>query len=81
MRDLHLLRALKEGGYKWNPSMKRDCRGATLEGNIFLASRTAWEDQDYFATLQNVDCCLNRTWRRARTVNWKRTTVLQDPSR
>ena len=51
MRNLHLLWALKEGGHKWNPSMKRDCRGATLEGNIFFASRTARKDQDYFAML------------------------------
>ena len=41
MRDLHLLRALKEGGHKWNPGIKRDRRGAALEGNIFLASRAA----------------------------------------
>jgi hypothetical protein len=46
MRDLHLLRALKEGGHEWNPSVKRDRRGATLEVNIFIASRTAREDQD-----------------------------------
>jgi hypothetical protein len=44
MRDLHLLRALKEGGHKGNPRMKRDCCGAALKGNIFLASRAARED-------------------------------------
>jgi len=38
---LHLLRALKEGGHKWNPSVKRDRRGTTLEGNILVASRSA----------------------------------------
>jgi len=62
MCDLHLLRALKEGGHKWNPSMKRDCRGAALEGNVFLASRAAREDQDNFTMLQHVDCSLDRTW-------------------
>jgi hypothetical protein len=46
MRDLHLLRALKEGGHEWNPTVKRDRRGSTLEVNIFIASRTAREDQD-----------------------------------
>ena len=49
MRDLHLLRALKEGGHKWNPGVKCDSRGAALEGDIFLASRAAREDQDDFA--------------------------------
>jgi len=49
MRDLYLLRALKVGGHKWNPGMKCDSRGAALEGNIFLASRAAREDQDDFA--------------------------------
>ena len=34
MRDLHLLRALKEGGHKWNPGVKCDSRGAALEGDI-----------------------------------------------
>jgi hypothetical protein len=81
MRDLHLLRALKEGGHKWNPSMKRDCRGATLEGNMLLASRAAREDQDDFTVLQNVDWSLDRTWRRVRAVNRNGTAVLQDPSR
>ena len=51
MRDLHLLRALKEGGNKWNPGVKCDSRGAALEGDIFLASRATREDQDDFA------CC------------------------
>ena len=55
MRDLHLFWALKEGGHKWNPGMKRDGRGATLEANIFIASRAAREDQDDFTALQNVD--------------------------
>ena len=41
MRDLHLLRALKVGGHKWNSGVKRDGRGAALEGDIFLASRAA----------------------------------------
>jgi hypothetical protein len=59
MRDLHLLRALKEGGHKWNPSVKRDRRGTTLEGNIFIASRTAREYQDDFAVLQDVDRSLD----------------------
>ena len=49
MRDLHLLRALKEGGHKRNPGVKCDSRGAALEGDIFLASRAAREDQDDFA--------------------------------
>jgi hypothetical protein len=69
MCDLHLLRALKEGGHKWNPSVKRDRRGTTLEGNIFVASRTAREYQDDSTVLQNVDRSLDRTWRRIRTVN------------
>ena len=51
MRDLHLLRALKVGGHKWNPGTKCDSRGAALEGNIFLASRAAREDQDDFTAL------------------------------
>ena len=49
MHDLHLLRASKVGGHKWNPGMKCDSRGAALEGNIFLASGAAREDQDDFA--------------------------------
>ena len=81
MRDLHLLWALKEGGHKWNPGMKRDGRGAALKGDIFLASRAAREDQDDFAVLQHVDRGLNRTWRRVGTVNWKGTAVRQDPTR
>jgi hypothetical protein len=56
MRDSHLLRALKEGGHKWNPGVKCDSRSAALEGDIFLASRAAREDQDDFAVLQHVDC-------------------------
>ena len=80
MRDLHLLRALKEGGHNWNPSVKRNRRGATLEGNILLASRAAREDQDDFTVLQNVYCSLDRTWRRVRAVYRNRTAVLQDPS-
>ena len=80
MRDLHLLRALKEGGHKWNSGMKRDGRSAALEGDIFLASRAAREDQDDFAVLQHVDCGLDRTWRRVRAVNWKGTAVPQDPN-
>jgi hypothetical protein len=52
MRDSHLLRALKEGGHKWNPGVKCDSRSAALEGDIFLASRAAREDQDDFAVLQ-----------------------------
>jgi hypothetical protein len=44
MRDLHLLRALKEGGHKWNPGVKRDRHGTTFEDNIFVASRAARED-------------------------------------
>ena len=55
MRDLHLLRPLKKGGQKWNPGMKRDRRGAALEGNIFLASRAARKDQDNFTVLQHVN--------------------------
>ena len=62
MRDLHLLRALKVGGHKWNPGMKCDSRGAALEGDIFLASRTTREDQDNFTMLQHVDRSLDRTW-------------------
>ena len=81
MRDLHLLRALKEGGHKWNPGMKCDSRGAALESDIFLASRAAREDQDDFTALQHVDRGLDRTWRRVRAVNWKGTTVPQDPTR
>jgi hypothetical protein len=69
MRDLHLFRALKEGGHKWNPGMKRDGRGAALERNIFLASRAAREDQDNFTVLQHVDRGLDRTWRRVGAVN------------
>ena len=80
MRYLHLLRALKEGGHKWNPSVKRDRRGTTLEGNIFVASRAAREDQDDSTVLQNVDCSLDRTWRRARAVDRNGTDVFQDPS-
>jgi len=44
MRDLYLLRALKEGGHKWSPSVKRDRRGTTPEGNSFVASRAAREE-------------------------------------
>ena len=62
MRDLHLLRALKVGGHKWNSGVNCDSRGAALEGNIFLASRTTREDQDNFTMLQHVDCSLDRTW-------------------
>ena len=69
MRYLHLLRALKEGGHKWNPGMKRDGRGAALKGDIFLASRAAREDQDNFTVLQHVDRGLDRTWRRVGAVN------------
>ena len=53
MRDLHLLRALKVGGDKWNPGMKCDSRGAALECDIFLASRAAREDQDDFTALMS----------------------------
>ena len=80
MRDLNLPRASKEGGYDWNPSVKRDRRGATLKHNIFLASRAAREDQDDFTSLQNVDGSLDRAWRRVSAVNRNRTAVLQDPS-
>ena len=59
MRDLYLLRALKVGGHKRNPGMKCDSRGAALEGDIFLASRAARENQDDFTMLQNVDCGLD----------------------
>ena len=76
MRDLNLLRALKEGRHKWNPSVKRDRRGTTPEGNIFVASRTAREYQDDFTVLQNVDRSFDRTWRRVRTVNRNGTDVL-----
>jgi hypothetical protein len=76
MRDLNLLRALKEGRHKWNPSVKRDRRGATPEGNIFVASRAAREYQDDSTVLQNVDRSLDRTWRRVRTVNRNGTDVL-----
>jgi hypothetical protein len=76
MRDLNLLRALKEGRHKWNPSVKRDRRGTTPEGNIFVASRTAREYQDDSTVLQNVDHSLDRTWRRVRTVNRNGTDVL-----
>ena len=62
MRDLHLLRALKVGGHKWNPGTKCDSRGAALEDDIFLASRTTREDQDNFTMLQHIDCSLDRTW-------------------
>jgi hypothetical protein len=61
--------------------MKRDCRGAALEGNIFLASRPAREDQDDFTTVQNVDRSLDRTWRRVRAINWNGTAMRQDPTR
>jgi hypothetical protein len=44
MRDLHLLRALKEGRHNWNPSVKCDRRGPALEGNIFRAARAAREE-------------------------------------
>jgi hypothetical protein len=37
MRDLHLLWALKESRHKWNPSVKRDRRSTTFEGDIFVA--------------------------------------------
>jgi hypothetical protein len=60
MRDLHPLWALKEGRHKWNPSVKRDRRGTTFEGNIFVASRAAGEDQDDSTVLQNVDRSLDR---------------------
>ena len=81
MRDLHLLRALKEGGHKWNPGMKRDGRGTALEGDIFLASRAAREDQDDFTVLQHVDRILDRTRRRVGTVNRKGAAARQDPTR
>jgi hypothetical protein len=55
MHDLYLPRALKEGRHEWNPSVKRDRRGATLERNIFLVSRAARENQHDFTSLQNVD--------------------------
>ena len=51
MRDLHLLRALKESGHQRNPGVQRDRRGATLEGDIFVAARAAREDQDESAVL------------------------------
>ncbi len=81
MRDLHLLRALKKGGHKWNLGMKRDGRGAALEGSIFLAARAAREDQDDFTVLQHVDRNLDRTWRWVGAVNWKGTAVRQNPTR
>jgi hypothetical protein len=80
VRELHLPGALKEGRHKWNPSVERDCRCAALEGNIFLASRTAREDQDEFTLLQNADGGLDRTWRRVRAINRNAAAVLQDPS-
>ena len=75
MRDLHLLRALKEGGHKWYPGVKCDSRGAALEDDIFLASRAARENQDDFAVLQHVYFGLDRTWRRVGAVNRKGTAV------
>ena len=81
MRDLHLLRALKVRRHKWNPGMKCDSRGAALEGDIFLASRAAREDQNDFTALQHVDRGLDRTWRRVGAVNRKGTAVRQDPTR
>ena len=61
MRDLHLLRALKKSRHEWNPSVKRDRRGTTFEGNIFVASRAGRENQDGSAMLKNVDRSLDRT--------------------
>jgi hypothetical protein len=55
MHDLRLLRALKESGHKWNPSVKRHRRGTALKVDIFVASRAAREDQDESAVPQNVD--------------------------
>ena len=62
MCDLHLFRALKEGGHEWNPSTKRDCRGTALEGNLLFASRAARKDQHNFTMLQHVDRSLDLTW-------------------
>jgi hypothetical protein len=73
MYGLHLLRAVKESGHKWNPSMERDRRGAALKGNIFVASGATRKDQDEPTVLQNVDGSLDRTWRRATAVNRKGT--------
>ena len=80
MHDLRLLRALKESGHKWNPSVKRHRRGTALKVDIFVASRAAREDQDESAVPQNVDGSLDRTWRRVSAVNRNGTAVLQDPS-
>jgi hypothetical protein len=80
MYGLHLLRAVKESGHEWNPSVERDRRGAALKGDIFVASRAAREDQDESAVPQNVDGSLDRTWRRVSAVNRNGTAVLQDPS-
>jgi hypothetical protein len=45
MRDLHLLRALKEGGHKRNPGVKCDSRGAalTLTGHEICACERVLE--------------------------------------
>ena len=51
----------------------------TLEGNIFVASRAAREDQNDSTVLHNVDRSLDRTWRGVRAVNRNGTDVLQDP--
>ena len=81
MRDLHLLRALKEGRQKWNPGVKGNSRRATLEGDVFLASRAAREDQDDFAVLQNINRSFDRIWRRVRAVNRKGAALRQNPAR
>jgi hypothetical protein len=80
MYGLHLLRAVKESGHKWNPSVERNRRGAALIGNIFVAPSAARKDQDEATVLQNVDGSLDRTWRRATAINRKGTAMLQDPS-
>jgi hypothetical protein len=61
MSDLHLLRALKKSGHKWNPGVKRDRRGTTFEGNIFVASRAGRKNQDDSTMLKNIDRSLDRT--------------------
>jgi hypothetical protein len=53
--------------------------GPAVESYILPFSLAAREDQNDFAVLQNIDCGIDRTRRRVRTINRNGTAVLQDP--
>ena len=59
MRDLYLLRALKEGGHKWSPSVKATVAAPRLKA-IASSLRVPLGRSSDSTVLQNVDRSLDR---------------------